>query len=110
MAGPYAPGDQVVYLEHDPAGMRIWKAEVTEVDQLDLDSWQISTTHGTEVVNRVGEGASIVPVDEEIARTLVQQGDGFLVTSTVRDIEQHLDQSIDWPSIERDLGGEGRER
>jgi hypothetical protein len=114
MAGPYVAGDTVAHLEHDPAGMTVWRATVTEVQQLDLDSWRIETTHGEEIVNREGEGPSIVPLDEQIATEITRQGDGFLVESTVRDIEQHLEQSPEWPSIEqsidRTLGRDGRER
>jgi hypothetical protein len=108
MAGPYAPGDQVAFFENDPEGMRIWRAEVTEVIQEDLDSWRIETTHGAELVNREGEGPGLVPMDEQIATEITQNGDGFLVESTVRDIERHLDQQIDWPSIERSLGDDGQ--
>src|SRR5215213_8663598 len=107
MAGPYAPGDSVVYLEHDPGGMRVWQATVTEVTQQDLDSWRIETTHGAEVVNREGEGPGLVPMDEQIATQIVEKGDGFLVESTIQEIEGQLSQRIDWSSIERNLGNDG---
>jgi hypothetical protein len=114
MAGPYAPGDQVLFLENDPKGMRVWRAEVTEVVQQDIDSWRIETTHGAEVVNREGEGASLVQMDEQVAIDIARKGDGFLVESTVRDIERHLEQSPKWRSLERDinqtLGRDVRER
>jgi len=114
MAGPYAAGDSVAWLEYDPAGMRVNRATVTEVAQQDIDSWRIETTHGQEVVNREGEGASLVPMDEQIATEIQRNGDGFLVQSTVHDIEQHLEQSPEWPSlardIERTLGRDGHER
>jgi len=114
MAGPYAPGDQVAFLEYDPDGMRVWRAEVTEVVQQDIDSWRIETTHGAEVVNREGEGPSVAPMDEQIATEIVSKGDGFLVESTVRDIERHLEESPEWRSLERNidrtLGRDGQER
>jgi hypothetical protein len=114
MAGPYAPGDTVVILQHDPDGMRVHQATVTEVTQEDIDSWRIETTHGQEVVNREGEGPGLVPMDEQIATEIASKGDGFVVESTVRDIERHLEQSPEWPSLERNiertLGRDGHER
>jgi hypothetical protein len=114
MAGPYAPGDQAVWMEHDPQGMRVYRAEVLEVSQEDPDSWWVSTTRGEEVVDREGEGPSLVPMEEQIATEITEKGDGFLVESTVRDIERHLERSMEWPSIKRSidrtLGRDGRER
>jgi hypothetical protein len=107
MAGPFAPGDQAVWLEDDPAGMRVWRAEILEVSQEEPDSWRVSTTRGEEVVNREGEGPSLVPMDEEIATDIARKGDGFLVESTVRDLERLLDQSLDWQTLEWDLGQDG---
>jgi hypothetical protein len=97
-------------MEHDPQGMRIYRAEVTEVSQEDPDSWRVSTTRGEEVVNREGEGPNLVPLDEEIANEIDEKGEGFLVESTVRDIERHLEQRLDWQSLERNLGQDGRGR
>jgi hypothetical protein len=83
--------------------MRVWWATVTEVAQVDVESWRIQTTHGADIVNREGEAASIVPLDEQLAEQLARNGDGYLVESTVRDIERHLDQSLDWQSLEQNL-------
>ena len=112
MAGPYAPGDSVAYLEHDPQGMRVHQATVVEVTQIERETWRIVTTHGDEIVDRGGEGPSLVPIDPQIAQEFVEKGDGFLIESTVRDIEQSLDQSLDWQTLERNLGqdGQGRSR
>jgi len=114
MAGPYAPGDTVAYLEYDPAGMRVWQATVTEVTQIERDTWRIVTTHGDEIVDRGGEGPALIPIDPQIAEEIVEKGDGFLVESTVRDLEQHLERSMEWPSIERSidrtLGRDGHTR
>lgn len=90
--------------------MMVWQATVTEVAQQDLDSWRIETTHGAEVVNREGEGASTVPMDEQISNEIARKGDGFLVESTVRDIERNLSPRLDWQSLERGLGQDGRGR
>jgi hypothetical protein len=110
MAGPYAPGDSVAVLKNDPEGMRVHRATVTEVTQVERDTWRVVTTHGDEIVDRGGEGPSLVPVDPQLAQEFAEKGDGFLVESTVRDIERHLDQSLDWQSLERNLGQDGRGR
>jgi hypothetical protein len=114
MAAPFRVGDSVAWLENVREGMKVWQATVTEVTQIDIDSWRIETTHGVEVVNREGEGASLVPMDEQIATEIVTYGDGLLIESTVRDIERHLEQSPEWRSLERDinrtLGRDGHER
>jgi hypothetical protein len=111
MAGPYAPGDQVAFLEHDPQGMTVHQATVVEVTQIERDTWRIVTTRGDEIVDRGGEGPSLVPIDPKIAQEFIEKGDGFLVESTVRDIERHLEQSLDWQTLERSLGdGQGPER
>jgi hypothetical protein len=54
MAGPYAPGDTVRVSRIRPAGMRVWQATVTEVTQIERDTWRIVTTHGDEIVDRGG--------------------------------------------------------
>jgi hypothetical protein len=50
-----------------------------------------------------GEGPALIPIDPQIAEEIVEKGDGFLVESTVRDLEQHLERSMEWPSIERSI-------
>jgi hypothetical protein len=102
MAPPYGRGDTVAWLSIDPEGMRVHRAEVLGIEP-EADGWRVSTTHGTEHVDMRGEGPALVPSDEEIATEFAQRGDGFLVRSTMQDIEQTLDRSIDWEALERNI-------
>jgi hypothetical protein len=109
MDAPFERGQSVAWLEFDPEGMRVFRAEVTGVSRETYATWLISTTHGQERVNDRGEGPKLVPVDADIADDFVRRGDGFLVRSTTHDIEQSLDQSLDWQSFEQNLGkGDGK--
>lgn len=113
MAGPYAPGDQVAFLEYDPDGMRVWRAGVQEVVQEDIDSWRIETTHGAEVVNREGEGASLVPMDEQVATEIVQKGTASSsnrrcgISSAISNSPGMAEPGA---GLERTLGRDGHER
>jgi hypothetical protein len=110
MDAPFGRGDTCAWLEFDERGMKVYRAEVVGVSKEATDLWLVSTTHGQERVNDQGEGPSLVPVDTEIAEEFARRGDGFLVESTVRDIERHLDQSLDWQSFEQNLRRHGRGR
>lgn len=105
MAPPYQRGDAAVWLGLDDAGMRVFRTEVLDV-RPDDGSWRVSTVHGTERVDAAGIGPALVPMDDDIAQDLAERGDGFLVQSTVRDIEADLDPSIDWGEVERQIGQE----
>jgi excisionase family DNA binding protein len=48
--------------------------------------------------------------EPRISTEIARKGDGFLVESTVRDIERNLSQRLDWQSLERGLGQDGRGR
>jgi hypothetical protein len=107
MTAPYERGQSAAWLEFDENGMKVYRAEVVGVSKEAYDTWLVSTTHGQERVNDRGEGPRLVPVDTEIAEEFARRGDGFLVESTVRDIDRELDQSLDWQSFEQDLGKGG---
>jgi hypothetical protein len=109
-ASPFRRGDMCAWLEFDEKGMRVFQATVVGISQEAYQSWRVATTHGTEIVDDRGEGPRLVPIDADIAEDFARQGDGFLVESTVRDIDRELDQSLDWQSFEQDLGRGGHER
>lgn len=104
MSAPYERGQSAAWLEFDENGMRVYQASVVGVSKEATDLWLVSTTHGQERVNDRGEGPRLVPVDPEIAEEFARRGDGFLVESTVRDIDRELNKSLDWQSFERKLG------
>jgi hypothetical protein len=108
-APPFERGQSAAWLAFDENGMRVYRAEVVGVSKEATDTWLISTTHGQERVNDGGEGPRLVPVDTEIAKEFARRGDGFLVESTVRDIDRELNKSLDWQSFERGLGKGGYE-
>jgi hypothetical protein len=110
MDAPYERGQSAAWLAFDENGMRVFQASVVGVSKEATDVWLISTTHGQERVNDQGEGPRLVPIDPEIAKEFARRGDGFLVESTVRDIDRRLDQSLDWQSFEQDLGRGGPKR
>jgi hypothetical protein len=110
MDAPYTRGDSAAWLAFDERGMKVFQAEVVGVAKEATDLWLIATTHGEERVNDQGEGPRLVPIDTEIAKEFASRGDGFLVESTVRDIDRRLDQSLDWQSFEQDLGRGGPKR
>ena len=45
-----------------------------------------------------------MPLDEELAAEFEERGTSFVVRSTVDELEQDLDQSLDRERFERDLG------
>jgi hypothetical protein len=105
---PYERGDVAAWMVIDPDGMRVYRAEVIGTDRLTHEEWRVMTTHGESTTDSRGVGASIVPIDEEIARDFAEKGDGFLV-EPVRAVlqeeieEQSLDQEIVEQSLEQDL-------
>jgi hypothetical protein len=107
------PGDQVAFLKYDPDSMRVWRAGVQEVVQEDIDSWRIETTHGAEVVNREGEGASLVPMDEQVATEIVQKGTASSsnrrcgISSAISNSPGMAEPGA---GLERTLGRDGHER
>jgi hypothetical protein len=98
---PYRKGDEVVFLSLDPEGMRPHRSQVLSISETEPGRWQVETVHGEGQVNQNGVGASIVPMDEEMATELARKGDGHLVRSTTRDAldqwlgEQGFEQSLD---------------
>jgi hypothetical protein len=102
---PYGKGDEVVFLSLDPEGMRPHRSQVLSISETEPGRWQVETGHGEGEVNQYGVGASIVPMDEEMATELARKGDGHLVRSTTRDaldqwlgkqgFDQSLNQSLD---------------
>ena len=45
-----------------------------------------------------------MPLDAEMAVEFEERGSSFVVQSTVADLEQCLDQNLDWLRLEQDLG------
>ena len=86
-----------------PEGMRVHRTAVLAV-RPEGDGWSVETAAGIEHVDAYGEGSRLVPVDEELAAEFEEGGTSFVVLSTVDELEQDLDQSLDWQRFERDLG------
>jgi hypothetical protein len=100
-----------VWLEVDPAGMRVERTAVVDVPP-DGDGWTVETLAGTEYVDERGEGSRLVPLDAEMAAEFEDRGTSFVVRSTVDDLEHDLDPSYDWQRFEHDLSierGGGRD-
>ncbi|MGZ4626899.1 MAG: hypothetical protein ACXV3S_11555 [Kineosporiaceae bacterium] len=104
MDAPYRRGDQVVWLALDEEGMRVYRAEVTDVSPEAAATWLVATTRGQERVNDQGEGRHLVPMDTDIAEEFDRHGDGFLVRSSRHDLDAGPDHSIDRDAGERDPG------
>jgi hypothetical protein len=103
VTAPYRVGDPAVFISDDPAGMRVERTAVVAVRQ-DGDGWAVETLAGTERVDERGEGSRLVPLDAEMAVEFEERGSSFVVQSTVADLEQCLDQNLDWRRLEQDLG------
>jgi hypothetical protein len=103
VTAPYGVGMPAVWLDDDPEGMRVHRTAVLAV-RPEGDGWSVETAAGIEHVDAYGEGSRLVPVDEELAAEFEEGGTSFVVLSTVDELEQDLDQSLDWQRFERDLG------
>lgn len=102
MTAPYRAGDHVAWISDDPAGMRVEQATVMAIEPQE-QGWAVETTLGRELVDRRGEGGRLVPIDDEIARDFDERGESFVVRSTIDEIAEDLDPSLDWGDLERSL-------
>ena len=80
--------------------MRVERTAVVAVRQ-DGDGWAVETLAGTERVDERGEGSRLVPLDAEMAVEFEERGSSFVVQSTVADLEQCLDQNLEWRRLAR---------
>lgn len=103
MTAPHGVGMPAVWLDDDPEGMLVQRTAVLAV-RPEGDGWSVETAAGIEHVDASGEGSRLVPLDEELAAEFEERGTSFVVRSTVDELEQDLDQSLDRERFERDLG------
>jgi hypothetical protein len=71
-----------VWLEVDPAGMRVERTAVVDV-RPDGDGWTVETLAGTEHVDERGENSRLVPLDAEMAAEFEDRGTSFVVRSMI---------------------------
>jgi hypothetical protein len=109
MPAPFRVGDPAVFVELDDEGMRATRVAVLRVEPVG-DAWGVETTLGRDVVDANGEGSRLVPLDAEMAVEFEERGPSFVVRSTVQDIEEGLDQSLDWRRFEHDLARDDTDR
>jgi hypothetical protein len=77
-----------VWLEVDPAGMRVERTAVVEVPP-DGDGWTVETLAGTEHVDERGEGSRLVPLDAEMAAEFEDRGTSFVVRRRSMILSRH---------------------
>ena len=94
----HGAGDPVV-AQHDWFADALVRAGVAGVESAGVP---VVTRGGR--VDASGEGSRLVPLDEELAAEFEDRGTSFVVRSTVDELEQDLDQSLDRERFERDLG------
>ena len=102
MTAPHGVGMPAVWLDDDPEGMLVQRTAVLAV-RPEGDGWSVETAAGIEHVDASGEGSRLVPLDEELAAEFEERGTSFVVRSTVDELEQDLDQSLDRERFEQTL-------
>jgi hypothetical protein len=102
MAAPYRNEHALAWIESDPEGVRVHRASIITIEPApEPDHWLITTDRGTTIVDHAGISSNAVPLDPEIADDLYVYGDGYLVTSTLIELdlganaESSLDQGDD---------------
>jgi hypothetical protein len=93
MTPPYQHGHPVAWIETDPQGVRVHRASINTIEPaLEPDHWLITTDRGTTAVDQTGVGSNAVPLDPDIAEDLHVYGDGYLVTSTLIELDLGADE------------------
>jgi hypothetical protein len=87
MTAPYRPGQEAVALFLVDEGVRVHETRIYDAYPDALEGrWHVSHELGETIVDGKGEGAYLLPLNDELRAELQQHGDGYLVESTERDV------------------------
>src|SRR4051794_39881715 len=104
---PYEVDQRAVRFELSDSGMRVYSTTVKAIDRIGFREGEVTDAQGqVHVVDRQGEGATLVPLDAELNQELASRGEGFYVPEEGRYIEPPpIELQVTEPSLDQSLDG-----